>query len=199
MPTPITLFQLLSARLCHDFISAFSSIQLGIEALQDHVDTESYDFLNHNLIKFSTKAKLFKAVFAHPEDLNKSLKLLEEFAALFSIKFISFIDNNHKEDLLKSQFFSLLIFIAIETLPRGGTLTIQQDSTAFQVQTEGRIILNPDLQQFMETQTVPSLNARNVLYEWALTYAHHLEHALTFTTKSGHFMIQAQQQNTALI
>jgi hypothetical protein len=191
MTNTIALFQFLSSRLCHDLISAFSSLQLGIEALEDQIsDRQSYDFLAHNLQKFSIKAKALKTIFAHPQEIRNDLKVLEELATLYHVRCAFSIDKNYKEDLLKSQFFSLLTFITMETLPRGGTLTANF-SDHFTVKAEGNLIINPELKDFIDKGEIPSLNAQNIFYQWALLYAQHLHCTLSFHREPSSLEIQS--------
>ncbi len=145
----VRVLELLSSRICHDLISPVSAINNGIELFEElgeDAGEEVIELIAHSAKQTSRKLQLMR--FAYGAGGNDpSIKPYQVFDA-----FQGFLDGDQKSTLnvpnpdrqmplagrpAMNRILGCILFLAHETMPRGGTLTLGCDETTMTLDLEG--------------------------------------------------------------
>lgn len=156
---------LLCSRLCHDLVSPVGAINNGLELLsgeQDETMREAvFDLIEKSTVQTSNKLQFFRLAFGAAGGFSAHLDTREAEKSLRAFLAGSKIDlswNASANQLTKGGVKLLLnlCLVAAEALIRGGTLTVEIDSTdeatvSIVVNAEGeRVIFSDDVKKAVE-------------------------------------------------
>ncbi|KQM65659.1 histidine phosphotransferase [Sphingomonas sp. Leaf17] len=164
--TPVDFASILCSRLCHDLLSPVGALNNGLELLADETDpamrARCLELLNDSARVSANKLKFFRLAFGAAGGFGESVDVREARLAIEGLladrKRIALNWLVDAEMLPKSAVKILLnlALIAIEALPRGGTIDIGGEDNAGQVEIvvkiEGTLItIQPDLRAILTT------------------------------------------------
>lgn len=130
--------QLLCSRLCHDLVGPVGAANTAVELMSEDsggtLDAEALNVLAKSAQEASRKLSFFRAVFglggdqSAPSETAQLKELGDGFLASGKVK--TLWDESVPDTLPGSagKLLMLLVFIAAETLPRGGTVTVRVQS-----------------------------------------------------------------------
>ncbi len=142
------LLEMLASRICHDLINPVGAIHNGIEFL-DEMGTDSLeealDLMRHSAIHATSKLKAFRLAYGaggrdpsvKPEDMYTAIEELLTLENKITQEWdphgeITTIPHNGFSKILMGTFL-----LAIETLPKGGTLHAHIEGTRTHVTAKG--------------------------------------------------------------
>lgn len=141
----LRILEMLSSKICHDLVSPVGAVQNGMELLEEMgADEDSLAMIGHSLQVASARLKLFRMMYgAGTHEIPiKPLEVKETFSAYFAIegKYTLAFDPADCPDVIEPAFAKLLaasIYLAHETLPKGGTITVTPSGSDFTVTASG--------------------------------------------------------------
>ena len=136
----IRVLELLCSRLCHDLISPVSAINNGMELLADDPEgmgDDIRDLLASSGIEASRRLQFFRSAYGlggdpnAPIEIDFAANLTGEFAAGGKVN-LKWADAASFPPLSRDSVKSLinLVVLGIESMPRGGDLTVAPDASA---------------------------------------------------------------------
>lgn len=160
--------QALVARICHDLITPFNAINLGLEAYEMSQDSSLLSCVKDSVAKANSILKFMRELYSFKDqDFVYSSRSLEssmaDFAKIYNIQLtlaaqenISYVDG-------KIMLYNTIILK--ELMPFGGLATFQHEDKIIKLKYEGRGITAINAEEELS-----SLNHRNVikygLLEW---------------------------------
>lgn len=168
MPNDLQLMYLMCSRFCHDLAAPLSAISIGLEMLPDD---ESPDSPN-KILKFSVqsainKLELMRCLCGYATSQDKpNLKdvraIIEKSIdpTKITLKWLADASLNIKGESVR--LLIALIMIAIESLPRGGEITINTD---FSITLQGNLVkLNEEVVEAMTcNNSINNTSSRGVI------------------------------------
>jgi histidine phosphotransferase ChpT len=189
MAADIRLAQLLCSRLCHDLVGPAGAVNAGLELAEDgDLDGDALDLVTTSAAEVTRRLAFFRIAFGAAGgkasavgtlNLNEARSLAAELLAEGKAE-LQWPDSSHAPDSLSSEVgkvLLLMILIASECLPRGGSVTVHTaalpEGAGLAVSAQGDgAMLKPDLTAALSLD-VPedALTARNIHAYFAQTLA----------------------------
>lgn len=170
------------ARICHDLITPFNAINLGIEAFEISPDGAMLTEIKNSANKANVFLKLIRELVANKPDtfcysLDSLQRMIENFLKCFNISFSlkSDIDNIPN---VAGKIIMYHALISKEGLPFGGDVSCHIDDLSGEIATvyNGKnAILHPNIQNLDDVtyKNVFSYCLNNVLQESGFTHITH--------------------------
>ena len=142
----LDLAALLCSRVCHDLISPVGAIVNGLEVLEEDKDEETktfaLDLIKKSAGQASAKLQFCRLAFGASGSAGAQIELGDaEKAArgLIEDGKTTIVWNLPRELVAKNRAKLLLnmLMVAVGTIPRGGTLTVDSDGTGYRVTASG--------------------------------------------------------------
>lgn len=178
MNIDIAVLELATSRFCHDLISPIGAVNNGLELLEDEQDpalvAEARGLAERSAKRASALLQTYRCAFGNAGNqagfgFGEALKLSREYlegqrVALAGLPAI--VPSDPKAGFPK--LLLLGVMLIAETLPRGGTITIQLSgdgpAATFRLVAEGaQVIVGEESGHVLAGKAPASLDARNVL------------------------------------
>lgn len=169
----------LSSKICHDIVAPVSAIDMGISLLEDNLPDNlrtdpAYLLLKDSLDKTLRRINFFRYAFAFGK--TDSIPTKKEFithcenaCTHFKIKFVlDEFDPPTFQQTLFLRIVACIIYLLIDTLPKGGTITLSISNSLTAFEAEGpMVIISHSLQKIIQGSR-DSLRAQTILPELIL-------------------------------
>lgn len=172
------MLYLMTAKICHDLATPLSAMGMGLEAVEENEITK--------IIKQSLEASTFKLKF-YRDFLNHSTEgpLVSDFVPLLNgyakqhkvqIEWPPFL--NCEGD--KARILMGLVYMMIEPLARGGTVTVSEKDGDYTFVSEGDVCrLRDDYKDVLQKRLGGHFNARNVMPYFLKNLAKEIGHDIS--------------------
>ena len=126
----IAFMQSMCSRICHDLAAPLGALSLAVEMLEDGGKTDdngTFDLLSDTVKDACLRLDLFRflvgfSAVSHRPSLNQIKVLLKNYTLKKKIQ-LHWMDEEEREGIYARLLLSLVL-IAVESLPRGGEITI---------------------------------------------------------------------------
>jgi histidine phosphotransferase ChpT len=178
MQVELRVLELVCSRLCHELISPITAVNNGMELVADggaDMLVEVTDLLTHSAAEASGVLQFYRIAYglggqdAPPISLGEAKRLTEGMLGNGKVKLAWTIGEAGSDGGLGRRGMKLLLNVlvmAIDALPRGGTLAIRLDEAAARVTIEasgtGARIEAASKEAYAHATAVGALSARNV-------------------------------------
>ncbi|MAO55855.1 MAG: hypothetical protein CMM61_09165 [Rhodospirillaceae bacterium] len=180
MSNDLRLAQLLCSRLCHDLVGPAGAVNAGLELAEEgDLDGDALDLVTSSAAEVTRRLAFFRIAFGAAGgkasavgtlSLNEARELAEEMLAGGKAT-VAWPESSHAPDSLAAgvgKVLLLMILLASESLPRGGTVTVHSaalpEGVGLAVGAAGQgAVLKPDMAAGLEMAGgEDDLTARNV-------------------------------------